>query len=135
MAVNKVVYGTTVLVDLTEDTVTPQTLLLGNRAHGRDGQVVNGTLTGSATGILVKIPGISATYVSATSIRLILRVTQSAIGTLRGLLTLICIIRNHLKSQCYLIQNHIFLKFRFRPSFLRPGRKYRGEAGRRRRPA
>lgn len=69
MAVNKVVYGTTVLVDLTEDTVTPQTLLLGNRAHGRDGKVVNGALTGSETGILVKIPGLSATYVSATSIR------------------------------------------------------------------
>ena len=47
MAVNKVVYGRTVLVDLTEDTVTPQTLLLGSRAHGADGQVVNGTLTGS----------------------------------------------------------------------------------------
>ena len=45
MAVNKVVYGTTVLVDLTEDTVTPQTLLLGNRAHGRDGQIVEGTLS------------------------------------------------------------------------------------------
>ncbi len=69
MAVNKVVYGTTVLVDLTEDTVTPQTLLIGNRAHGRDGQIVEGTLTGSNTGILVKIPGISATYVSSTSIR------------------------------------------------------------------
>lgn len=68
MAVNKVVYGTTVLVDLTEDTVTPQTLLLGNRAHGADGQIVNGTLTGSETGILVKLPGLSATYASSTSI-------------------------------------------------------------------
>ena len=68
MAVNKVVYGRTVLVDLTEDTVTPQTILLGNRAHGADGQVVNGTLTGSETGILVKIPGLSATYASSTSV-------------------------------------------------------------------
>lgn len=68
MAVNKVVYGTTVLVDLTEDTVTPQTLLLGNRAHGADGQIVNGTLTGSETGILVKLPGLSATYASSTSV-------------------------------------------------------------------
>ena len=65
MAVNKVVYGRTVLVDLTEDTVTPQTLLLGNRAHGADGQVVNGTLTGSETGILVKIPDLSAVTVTA----------------------------------------------------------------------
>ena len=68
MAVNKVVYGRTVLVDLTEDTVTPQTLLLGNRAHGADGQVVNGTLTGSETGILVKIPSLSAIYASSTSV-------------------------------------------------------------------
>ena len=68
MAVNKVVYGRTVLVDLTEDTVTPQTLLLGSRAHGADGQVVNGTLTGSETGILVKIPNLSATYASSTSV-------------------------------------------------------------------
>ena len=68
MAVNKVVYGTTVLVDLTEDTVTPQTLLLGNRAHGRDGQVMDGVLTGSETGILVKLPGLSAAYASSTSV-------------------------------------------------------------------
>ena len=70
MAVNKVVYGTTVLVDLTEDTVTPQTLLLGNRAHGADGQVVNGTLTGSQTGVLVKLSDLDVTYVSATTARI-----------------------------------------------------------------
>ena len=57
MAVNKVVYGRTVLVDLTEDTVTPQTLLLGNRAHGADGKIVNGTLTGSPTGGRGPAPG------------------------------------------------------------------------------
>ena len=67
MAINKVVYGTTVLVDLTEDTVTPQTLLLGNRAHGRDGQIVEGTLTGSQTGVLVKLSDLNVTYVSATT--------------------------------------------------------------------
>ena len=70
MAVNKVVYGTTVLVDLTEDTVTPQTLLLGNRAHGRDGQIVEGTLTGSQTGVLVKLADLDVTYVSATTARI-----------------------------------------------------------------
>ena len=70
MAVNKVVYGTTVLVDLTEDTVTPQTLLLGNRAHGRDGQIVEGTLTGSQTGVLVKLSNLDVTYVSATTARI-----------------------------------------------------------------
>lgn len=44
MAVNKVVYGTTVLVDLTEDTVTPDKLLLGALAHGADGEPITGTL-------------------------------------------------------------------------------------------
>lgn len=44
MAVNKVVYGTTVLVDLTEDTVTPETLLLGQTAHRADGEPIAGTL-------------------------------------------------------------------------------------------
>lgn len=68
MAVNKVVYGTTVLVDLTEDTVTPQTLMLGNRAHGANGEIIDGTFTGSETGILVKIPGIPAVYASSTSV-------------------------------------------------------------------
>ena len=44
MAINKVVYGTTVLVDLTEDTVTPATLLQGRTAHGKDGELIEGTL-------------------------------------------------------------------------------------------
>ena len=44
MAVNKVVYGTTVLVDLTSDTVAPETLLLGTVAHAADGEQITGTL-------------------------------------------------------------------------------------------
>lgn len=44
MAVNKVVYGTTVLVDLTSDTVTAETLKQGITAHGADGSRVVGTL-------------------------------------------------------------------------------------------
>ena len=48
MAVNKVVIngtdGETVLIDLTEDTVTPETLLSGVKAHGKDGNVVEGTI-------------------------------------------------------------------------------------------
>lgn len=53
MAVNKVVYGTTVLVDLTEDTVTPDKLLKGATAHDASGQPITGTLepgSGSAAG-------------------------------------------------------------------------------------
>lgn len=44
MAVNKVVYGTTVLVDLTSDTVTPDTLVKGVTAHGADGEPITGSM-------------------------------------------------------------------------------------------
>ena len=53
MAVNKVIYGTIVLVDLTEDTVTPDKLLKGETAHDASGQPITGTLepgSGSASG-------------------------------------------------------------------------------------
>ena len=43
MAVNKVVYGTTVLVDLTGDTVTTDKLLKGATAHDASGEQVTGT--------------------------------------------------------------------------------------------
>lgn len=43
MAINKVVYGTTVLVDLSEDTVTAETLLKGEIAHDKAGNVIEGT--------------------------------------------------------------------------------------------
>lgn len=41
---NKVVYGTTVLVDLTEDTVDAGALIDGYTAHAADGSVIVGTL-------------------------------------------------------------------------------------------
>lgn len=50
MAVNKVVYGTTVLVDLTEDTVTPSTLMQGYTAHDKSGALITGTATGGIDG-------------------------------------------------------------------------------------
>lgn len=45
MAVNKVIYGTTVLVDLTSDTVTPSTLMQGYTAHDASGSAITGTAT------------------------------------------------------------------------------------------
>ena len=42
---NKVVYGTTVLVDLTADTVTKDTLKKGTTAHDASGEPITGTLT------------------------------------------------------------------------------------------
>lgn len=44
MAVNKVVYGTTVLVDLTGDTVTADKLLKGATAHDASGEPVTGEM-------------------------------------------------------------------------------------------
>ena len=44
MAINKVIYGDTALVDLTNDTVTPESLLSGVTAHQADGTLVVGTL-------------------------------------------------------------------------------------------
>ena len=42
MAVNKVEYAGNTLIDLTEDTVTPQTLMLGVTAHNRAGDGIKG---------------------------------------------------------------------------------------------
>ena len=43
MAVNKVVYGTETLIDLTSDTVTPDKLLIGITAHDQSGEPITGT--------------------------------------------------------------------------------------------
>lgn len=45
MAINKVVYGSTVLVDLTADTVTPSALLEGYTAHKANGEIITGTFS------------------------------------------------------------------------------------------
>lgn len=55
MAINKVVMNTTngeeVLMDLTGDTVTPETLVAGYTAHGANGARVVGTLTPPVRGV------------------------------------------------------------------------------------
>lgn len=40
---NKVIYGNTVLIDLTADTVTPDKILTGFTAHDQSGSVITGT--------------------------------------------------------------------------------------------
>lgn len=45
MAVNKVIYGSNTLIDLTNDTVTADSLLSGITAHSKDGITLTGTLT------------------------------------------------------------------------------------------
>lgn len=42
--VNKVIYGTRILIDLTSDTVSEATLLTGSTAHKNDGTLITGTL-------------------------------------------------------------------------------------------
>lgn len=45
MAISKVVYGGNTLIDLTPDTVVADKLLVGYKAHGADGNVINGSCT------------------------------------------------------------------------------------------
>lgn len=45
MAVNKVVYGDDVKIDLTGDSVTPETLAKGITAHDKSGEIITGTST------------------------------------------------------------------------------------------
>lgn len=45
MAKNKVIYGSEVLIDLTADTVTPDTLAQGITAHDKSGEIITGTST------------------------------------------------------------------------------------------
>lgn len=49
MAKNKVIYGTTVLIDLTEDTVEPGKLCKGYTAHDRHGDAIVGTAVAQMT--------------------------------------------------------------------------------------
>lgn len=44
MSYNKVVYGATTLVDLTNDTVTATSLLSGVTAHSKAGDAITGSL-------------------------------------------------------------------------------------------
>ena len=41
--INKVVYGGTTLIDLTNDTVTPEALDKGVTAHSKTGEIITGT--------------------------------------------------------------------------------------------
>lgn len=48
MGVNKIVYGGQTKLDISNDTVTPSTLLQGYTAHDNSGTAINGTVTFSA---------------------------------------------------------------------------------------
>ena len=73
MAVNKVVYGTTVLVDLTGDSVTPDKLAKGETAHDAAGEPITGTMesgidTSDATATAGKILRGETAYVKGKKV-------------------------------------------------------------------
>lgn len=70
MAVNKVVYGTTVLVDLTGDSVTPDKLAKGETAHDASGEPITGSME----------PGIDTSDATATASDMAEGVTAYAKG-------------------------------------------------------
>ena len=45
MAVSKVIFGGETIIDLTGDTIKANKLLTGYKAHGADGEIINGTCT------------------------------------------------------------------------------------------
>lgn len=52
---SKIVYGDKVLIDLTEDTVTPETLLKGKTAHNASGELITGTMIASQLQLIVTV--------------------------------------------------------------------------------
>lgn len=73
MAISKVVYGSTTLIDLTSDTVTADKLLSGFTAHGKDGEPVAGTCTfdadtGDATASASEILSTKTAYVNGSKV-------------------------------------------------------------------
>lgn len=73
MAISKVVYGGNTLIDLTGDTVKADKLLKGYKAHGADGEIINGTCeydanTSDATAEESEILAGEVAYVRGTKI-------------------------------------------------------------------
>lgn len=68
MAVNQVIYGGETLIDLRNDTVTPETLAEGVTAHTASGEQITGVATGASTvDILNAVYPVGAVYLSTVS--------------------------------------------------------------------
>jgi hypothetical protein len=88
----KVVFGDEILMDLTSDTVTKETLLFGVKAHGADGAPIEGTCTfdSDTTDANAKSSEILATrtaYVNKTKITGTMPNRGSAKGTISSVST------------------------------------------------
>ena len=89
MAVNKVVYGTTVLVDLTGDSVTPDKLAKGETAHDASGDPITGTMesgidTSDATATAGKILKGETAYVKGKKVTGTIRYYPNGPATTSG---------------------------------------------------
>ena len=73
MEVNKVVYGTTVLVDLTGDTVTSDKMIVGTTAHDKTGKIITGELEDVGSGKYIwkkhigKVWDVTTTHLGTTA--------------------------------------------------------------------
>jgi len=67
MTYNKVIYGDKILIDLTQDTVTADTLLDGVTAHAADGTVITGTYKGNPNDEIDRILVVGLTAGNITS--------------------------------------------------------------------
>ena len=72
-AVSKVIYGNQTLIDLTSDTVEASKLLTGFTAHGRDGELIEGSCdfdadTSDATAVASEILATKTAYVNGNKV-------------------------------------------------------------------
>lgn len=77
MAVNKVVFGGETVIDLTSDTVTPETLAQGVTAHDKAGKQIVGTMAGGSGGGSVETCTVQISYyeVDDSNVRSAIQVT------------------------------------------------------------
>lgn len=81
MSVSKVVYGTTVLVDLTSDTVDASHLASGYTAHDKAGNSITGTMSGGGSSKNVQCYQGQATVTSTSYTATAVKLTVAKTGT------------------------------------------------------
>lgn len=87
MAISKVIYGGEVLIDLTNDTVDRGALLHGYTAHGKDGELIEGTCeydsyTQDATATAAEILAGKTAYKNATKLTGTMKNNGAVSGTI-----------------------------------------------------
>lgn len=64
--INKIIYGTSTLIDLTQDTVDPDRMYKGDTAHAADGSMITGTAEIVINGTTMIMPEGLCTVISTT---------------------------------------------------------------------